>query len=69
MEDTMSKSFVEKVKKGAAKLADKVEQKVEQFVDTVPTDDEIMDKLRDGFKKINSKVAQVSQKVQKLCGR
>ncbi|WP_342278356.1 hypothetical protein [Candidatus Tisiphia endosymbiont of Myopa tessellatipennis] len=56
----MSKSFVEKVKKGAAKLADKVEQKVEQFVDAVPTDDEIMDKLRDGFKKINSKVAQVS---------
>ncbi len=35
----MSKSFVEKVKKGAAKLADKVEQKVEQFVDAVPTDD------------------------------
>lgn len=55
MEDTMSKSFVEKVKKGAAKLADKVEQKVEKFVDAVPTDYEIIDKLRDGLKKVNSK--------------
>ncbi|WP_341758274.1 hypothetical protein [Candidatus Tisiphia endosymbiont of Ditula angustiorana] len=56
----MPKSFVEQLKKGARRLADKVEQKVEQFVDTVPNDDEIIDKLRDGLQKVNSKVAQVS---------
>lgn len=61
----MPKSFVEQLKKGAAKLADKVEQKVEQFVDSVPTDDEIIDKLRDGLKKVNSKVAQVSPETAK----
>ncbi len=56
----MPKSFVEQLKKGAAKLADKAEKKVEQFVNAVPNDDEIIDKLQDGLKKVNSKVAQVS---------
>ncbi|WP_341753915.1 hypothetical protein [Candidatus Tisiphia endosymbiont of Dioctria rufipes] len=42
----MPKSFVEQLKKGARRLADKVEQKVEQFVDTVPNDDEIIDLFR-----------------------